>query len=303
LRRFPSDADPEGTVAAFAAAKVNLYLHIVGRRPDGYHLLDSLVGFVDIGDRLTVLPAASLAFEISGPAAAELGGASEENLVLRAARRLASEAGIVPAAAIRLEKNLPVSAGLGGGSSDAAAVLRALAALWRLPIDEAALCRLGLMLGADLPVCLYAHPAWVGGIGDEVEAVPDLPAAGILLANPRRKLPTAAVFAAWRGPFEAPGRFSPMPADAAGLARALSTCRNDLAEAAIDLVPEIALVLTALAGLDGALVARMSGSGASCFALFADRGAAGRACARLAQEQPQWWCAAGSLITGGAVSR
>jgi 4-diphosphocytidyl-2-C-methyl-D-erythritol kinase len=302
LPHLPSDAAPKTAVAAFAAAKVNLYLHIVGRRPDGYHLVDSLVGFADIGDRLVALPAASLSLEIGGPVAAELGTASTENLVLRAARVLASEAGVASGAAIRLEKNLPVAAGLGGGSSDAAAALRALSALWHLPIGEAALCRLGLMLGADLPVCLQARPAWVGGIGDEVDAVPDLPAAGILLVNPRRRLSTAAVFAARRGPFGMPGRFSPMPRDAAALAQALSACRNDLAEAAIGLVPEISQVLAALAGLEGALLARMSGSGSSCFALFIDRPAAEMAGTRLTREQPQWWCAAGTLVTGSALA-
>jgi 4-diphosphocytidyl-2-C-methyl-D-erythritol kinase len=291
------------TVAGFAAAKVNLYLHVIDRRADGYHLVDSLVGFADVGDRLTARRAASLALEISGPQATELGAAGEDNLVLRAARLLAVHAGIAPDAAIRLEKNLPVAAGLGGGSSDAAAALRALAALWRVPLGEAALCRLGLTLGADLPVCLHARPAWVGGIGDEVETVPDLPAAGILLANPRRRLPTAAVFAARRGPFGASGRFSPMPSDATGLARVLSGRRNDLAEAAIGLVPEIAAVLEALASLEGVLLARMSGSGASCFALFSDRAAAEKAGTRLAQAQPQWWCATGSLLTGGEVLR
>jgi 4-diphosphocytidyl-2-C-methyl-D-erythritol kinase len=299
-RRDPylGSSEPE-TVAAFAAAKVNLYLHITGRRADGYHLVDSLVGFADIGDRLATRSAVSLALEVSGPEAAELGAAGEENLVLRAARLLALHAGVAPGAAIRLEKNLPVAAGLGGGSSDAAAALRALVALWRVPIGEAALSRLALGLGADLPVCLYARSAWVGGIGDAIEPVPDLPPAGILLANPRRPLPTAAVFAARQGPFGLPGRFSPMPADAVGLARVLTSRGNDLAEAAIVLVPEIAAVLAALAGLDGALVARMSGSGASCFALFADRAAAAAAGARLAVAQPQWWCAAGSLIADG----
>jgi 4-diphosphocytidyl-2-C-methyl-D-erythritol kinase len=290
-------------VAAVAAAKVNLYLHIVGRRADGYHLVDSLVGFADIGDRVSVRSATSLTLETTGPAAAELDAAGEDNLVLRAARLLAAEAGIAAGAAIRLEKNLPVAAGLGGGSSDAAAALRALKALWQVPIEETALSRLGMKLGADLPVCLHAGPAWVAGVGDTVTAAADLPPAGILLANPRRKLPTSAVFAARQGPFGAAGRFLPMPADAAGLARALSTRRNDLGEAAIGLVPDIAAVLETLAGLDGALLARMSGSGASCFALFSDRSAAERACAKLAAAQPQWWCAAGRLITGSTVAR
>jgi 4-diphosphocytidyl-2-C-methyl-D-erythritol kinase len=284
-------------VAAFAAAKINLYLHITGRRADGYHLVDSLVGFADIGDRLSARSAASLTLAVSGTEAARL-GAGEDNLVLRAARLLAGHAGIAPNAAIDLEKNLPVAAGLGGGSSDAAAVLRALASLWQVAIGEGALRRLGLALGADLPVCLHAGPAWVGGIGDEIEPTPDLPAAGIVLVNPRRTLPTAAVFAARQGRFGAPARFSPMPADAARLARALAARGNDLTEAAIALVPEIAAVLAALAGLDGALLARMSGSGATCFALFAGRAAAKAARAKLAAAHPQWWCAAGSLIAG-----
>jgi 4-diphosphocytidyl-2-C-methyl-D-erythritol kinase len=288
-------------VAAFAAAKINLYLHITGRRADGYHFVDSLVGFADIGDRLSARSAASLTLAVSGARAAEL-GAGEDNLVLRAARLLAGHAGIAPNAAIHLEKNLPVAAGLGGGSSDAAAALRALASLWRVTIGEAALRRLGLALGADLPICLHAGPSWVGGIGEEVEPAPDLPAAGILLVNPGRKLSTAAVFAARDGPFGAPARFSPMPADAAGLAWALAPHGNDLTRAAIGLVPEIAAVLATLAGLGGALLARMSGSGASCFALFSDRATAEAARTQLAAARPQWWCAAGNLIAGGRVS-
>jgi 4-diphosphocytidyl-2-C-methyl-D-erythritol kinase len=283
-------------VAAFAAAKINLYLRVTGRRADGYHLVDGLVGFGDIGDRLWVERARSLSLSIGGPEAPELEAAGEDNLVLRAARRLAGHAGIAPRAAIRLEKNLPVAAGLGGGSSDAAAALRALAALWQIPIGEAELCRLGVALGADLPVCLYAGPAWVGGIGEMVEPVPDLPEAGLLLVNPRRKVSTAAVFAAWRGPFSAAARFSPMPADAAALAGALSSRGNDLAAAAIGLVPEIAAVLKALAGLDGALLVRMSGSGASCFALFSERAQAEMAHGELAAAYPNWWYAAGSLL-------
>jgi 4-diphosphocytidyl-2-C-methyl-D-erythritol kinase len=288
--------------AAFAAAKVNLYLHLTGRRADGYHLVDSLIGFADVGDRITVRRAASLSLEIGGPEAAALEAARDENLVLRAARHLARHAGIAPNAAIYLEKNLPVASGLGGGSSDAAAALRALAALWRLPIAEGGLRRLGLALGADVPVCLDARPAWVSGIGDGIEPAPDLPAAGILLVNPRRNLPTAAVFAARRGRLGAAARFSPMPKDAAGLAEALLTRGNDLTEAAVGLVPEIASVLAALSVLDGALLARMSGSGASCFALFADRAAAQVARVQLASAHPAWWSAAGGLIGGSERS-
>jgi 4-diphosphocytidyl-2-C-methyl-D-erythritol kinase len=286
------------TLTAFAPAKVNLYLHLIGRRPDGYHLLDSLVAFADLGDRITAEPAAKLSLEITGPEAASLSTLGRDNLVLRAARLLADHTGAARGAALLLEKNLPVAAGIGGGSSDAAAVLRLLAALWQLSIGEEALRGLGARLGADLPACLYGRAAWLGGAGEQIEPAPDLPEAGILLANPRQQLPTAAVFAARTGPFYQAGRFAPMPRDAAGLARALTARRNDLTDAAIGLVPEIGTVLGRLARLPGALLARMSGSGATCFAIFPDRSAAREARAALAAAEPQWWCAAGGLTAG-----
>jgi 4-diphosphocytidyl-2-C-methyl-D-erythritol kinase len=283
-------------VRAFAAAKVNLYLHLTGRRADGYHLLDSLVAFPDIGDNVTAEPAAGLSLEVAGPEAASLAGEVRDNLVLRAARLLADHTGTARGAALRLEKNLPVAAGIGGGSSDAAAALRALTALWGLSLGEQALCDLAQRLGADIPACLHAGPVWVGGIGERVEPAAGLPQAGILLANPRKELPTAVVFAARSGPFGEPGRFAPMPRDAVWLALALGSRRNDLTRAAIDLVPEIGAALARLAGLPGALIARMSGSGPTCFALFRDRAGAERACGALRSEEPGWWCAAGALV-------
>ncbi|MGH7045392.1 MAG: 4-(cytidine 5'-diphospho)-2-C-methyl-D-erythritol kinase [Stellaceae bacterium] len=290
------------TEAGFAPAKINLYLHVTGRRPDGYHLLDSLVAFTDIGDRVAASPAASLSLGLGGPQAAALATLGHDNLVLRAARLLADHAGIASGAALHLEKTLPVASGIGGGSSDAAATLRVLTRLWRIARDEDSLALLAERLGADLPVCLFARPAWVGGSGEQIEPAPELPTVGIVLANPGIALPTAAVFAARGGPFGAAGRFTPMPRDAAGLAAVLRTCRNDLTEAAIGIVPEIAAVLTALTRLPGALLARMSGSGATCFALFADRIAAERACAALSIVEPGWWCAAGGLVAGGVVA-
>jgi 4-diphosphocytidyl-2-C-methyl-D-erythritol kinase len=266
---------------------------VTGRRADGYHELDSLVAFADIGDRLDARPAADLSLTVAGPEAGSLAALGEDNLVLRAARRLGARAGIAAGALLHLEKNLPVAAGLGGGSSDAAAALRALAALWRLPTERAA--QVAPVLGADVPVCLYGRPAWVGGIGERITPAPGLPSAGLLLVNPRVALPTAAVFAARRGTFSGPGRFAPMPADAEGLAQALASRRNDLLEAAIGLAPAIGAVLARLDALPGALLARMSGSGATCFALFADRAAAARAGAALAAAEPGWWWAAGSL--------
>jgi 4-diphosphocytidyl-2-C-methyl-D-erythritol kinase len=290
-------------VAAFAAAKINLYLHVTGRRIDGYHLVDSLVAFADICDCLTAEPAATLSLQVSGPEAAGLAGVDDRNLVLQAARLLADHAGIATGAALRLEKNLPVAAGIGGGSSDAAAALRLLSRLWQISLGDRTLRALAARLGADVPACLYGRAVWVGGVGECLEPAAALPQAGILLANPRNQLPTAAVFAMRRGPFGAAARFETMPADAAALARMLMSRRNDLTEAATALMPEIRAVLSRLGRLPGALLARMSGSGATCFALFGDRAAAEQARAALAAAKPRWWCAAGGLVAEAQHSR
>ena len=285
-------------VAAFAPAKVNLYLHVTGRRDDGYHLLDSLIAFADVGDRLRAEPAESLSLVIDGPEAGDLAAVGDDNLVLRAARLLADRAGITAGAALHLDKHLPVAAGIGGGSSDAAAALLALKRLWRISLEDDALCALGASLGADVPACLYGRAVWVGGIGERLQPAGPLPEAGILLVNPRAGLPTAAVFAARRGPFGHAGRFAPMPGEASALARALMPCRNDLTEAAIGLVPEIAAVLARLGRSPGSLLARMSGSGATCFALFADHAAAEAARALVEAAEPRWWSAAGGFLSG-----
>ena len=289
-------------VAALAPAKVNLYLHVTGRRDDGYHVLDSLVAFADIGDRLRAEPATSLSLTVDGPEAADLAAVGDDNLVLRAARLLADRAGIAAGAALYLDKHLPVAAGIGGGSSDAAAALLALKRLWRISLADEALYALGARLGADIPACLYGRAVWVGGIGERLEPSGPLPEAGILFVNPRRALPTAAVFAARCGPFGHVGRFAPMPCKASALARALMPCRNDLTEAAIGLVPEIAAVLARLGRLPGSLLARMSGSGATCFALFANRAGAEEARAVVAAAEPRWWCAAGGFVSGASLA-
>lgn len=293
-------------LGTLAPAKINLYLHVLGRRPDGYHLLDSLVAFADIGDRLTVAPSGRLSLSLGGPEAASLAGLNGDNLVLRAAQRLlaasVTAAADAPAeetvgAALHLDKRLPVAAGIGGGSSDAAAALRLLRQLWRSPCDAAALTSLAATLGADVPACLAARPVWVGGIGEEIEPASGLPPAGVVLANPRMPLPTPAVFQARSGPFSPPGRFTPMPADAAGLAAVLAARRNDLTDAAVALVPEITAVLWRLGALPGTLLTRMSGSGATCFALFSAREAALTAARLLREAEPTWWIAGGALLT------
>jgi 4-diphosphocytidyl-2-C-methyl-D-erythritol kinase len=279
-----------------APAKLNLYLHVVGRRSDGYHLLDSLVAFAAVGDELTVAPASALTLAVTGPQAGALRNAPRENLVWRAAELLAARAGRAPAATLTLVKHLPVASGIGGGSSDAAAALRALDALWQLGLDNAALAALGATLGADVPVCLAAAASWLGGIGEDIVRAPALPAVTALLVNPGVALSTQAVFEARHGPFSGTARFVAMPETAAGLAALLSVRRNDLAPAAIGLVPEIGAVLERLGGLDGALLARMSGSGATCFALFAAADAAEAAAERLRAEQPRWWVSTGKLF-------
>ena len=234
---------------------------------------------------------------MSGPEAAALTGLDGDNLVMRAARAFAAHHGIKSGAALHLDKQLPVASGIGGGSSDAAATLRALARLWERPLDPAAV-EIAASLGADVPACLAAQPVWVGGIGERLDPLPDLPPLGIVLANPRRELPTAAVFRARQGAFTAGEQPRVAPRDVAALLALLKECRNDLTEAALSLQPEIATVLAALDALPDVRLARMSGSGATCFALFDGRAVAGRAAALLSRGEPRWWVRAGALLAG-----
>lgn len=279
-----------GGVTEAAPAKINLYLHVLGRRPDGYHRLDSLVTFADFGDELRAEPADDLSLRISGPFAPELTG-NTDNLVLKAARLLAADRG----ARLTLAKNLPVAAGLGGGSADAAAALRALRALWTLDVPGAALAALAFRLGADVPVCLAGRTTFVGGAGEDLAPAPQLPPAGVVLVNPGHELRTAEVFAAREGPFSGAGRFDSPPRDAAALAGVLTTRRNDLEPAAIRLVPAVEAVLAGLRASPGCRLARMSGSGATCFGLYDDRAAANQAAAWLGERERTWWIKAAVL--------
>ncbi|MEO5374451.1 MAG: 4-(cytidine 5'-diphospho)-2-C-methyl-D-erythritol kinase [Alphaproteobacteria bacterium] len=293
------------TVSVLAPAKVNLFLHVVGRREDGYHLLDSLVVFAGTGDRLDLRPADDLSLDITGPGAA-VPGLADDNIVLRAARRLAEAAGIAPRAAITLDKRLPVAAGVGGGSADAAATLRGLVRLWGLAVPEPDLAALGLALGADVPVCLRGQPTAVSGIGEHLASVPPLPPAWLVLVNPGRPLATPAVFrarAASGAPFSAAAPLTTSPVDAAALAAALDERRNDLTAAARALEPAVGEVLDRLERLDGCLLARMSGSGATCFGLFADETTARAAEATLTAARPDWWTVAAALVHSLSPSR
>lgn len=280
-----------------APAKVNLYLHVIGRRADGFHLLDSLIVFAGIGDTVEVRPSDALTFAVEGPMAAGV-PATDDNLVLKAAWALAAAAGIEAKADIRLIKRLPMAAGVGGGSADAAAALRALKRLWRIDIADATMAAIALGLGADVPVCLAGRAAFVGGIGEAIDPVPPLPRCWIVLVNPGVPAATPAVFKARQGAFSAPARFSEAPKDAAAFVALLRSRRNDLTAAALTVAPDIGKVLGALERCPGILLARMSGSGATCFGLFVDAGAATEAAFALNRGHPGWWAKAGSMETG-----
>jgi 4-diphosphocytidyl-2-C-methyl-D-erythritol kinase len=274
-----------------ARAKVNLYLRVTGRRADGYHLLDSLAVFADAKDIVTAGHAEDLTLDIRGAEAVALTG-EPDNLVLRAARALAEATGRAPKAAITLTKLLPVASGIGGGSADAAAALRVLDALWETGLDEAALEAIAAQLGADVPVCIASRPARMMGVGEILSAAPELPACGLLLANPRIALPTPQVFRARRGEFSPPAEMPARLADAAALAEWLRPLGNDLQDAALSLCAAIAEVLSAIAAQPGCLLARMSGSGATCFGLFATPAQAQAAAKALPAD---WWRHGGGL--------
>ena len=291
---------PEG--AGAAPAKINLCLHVTGRRPDGYHLLDSLVVFADVHDVVTAAPADTLTLSIGGPFGAGL-SAEPDNLVLRAARALAEAAGIEPLAALHLEKNLPVASGIGGGSADAAAALRVLSAFWNVDIGPDAMHRVAMTLGADVPVCLASEPCRMSGIGEQLGAAPHLPDFGIVLVNPGVAVATAAVFKARQGAFS--GALD-LPAlrgqwhDAAAVSHALGRFGNDLEAPAMLLCPAVAEVLDALRRKTPVLLARMSGSGATCFGLTATATEAVQVARSLADGGARngssgWWCWGGGL--------
>lgn len=275
------------TETALARAKINLALHVVGRRGDGYHLLDSLVVFAEVGDTVAAAPAEGLRLTVRGPQGGAL-TADEDNLCLRAARAMGPGG-----AAITLDKVLPVASGIGGGSADAAATLQVLARLWRRPLPDAAAV---LALGADVPVCLAGRPARMEGVGEVIRPLPPLPAAWLVLVNPGVAVATPAVFAALTRR-DNPGLPAALPrlATAADLAAFLMMQRNDLEAPAEALAPAITRARAALTAQPGCRMARMSGSGATCFGLFDDGLAAAAAAAAIRVAQPGWWVQAAEM--------
>lgn len=273
-----------------APAKLNLFLHVGDKRPDGYHALQSLVAFAEAADVLEIVPASELSLSLSGPFAAQI-PRGIANLVFQAARSLSELCSDAPSgAAIVLEKNLPVAAGIGGGSADAAATLRALNILWQLDRTEDDLVDLARALGSDVPACVLSRPCWMEGRGEHVSATGPLPPLDLVVVNPGVLLPTAAVFASLNArtgtsAMAPPGRIATLW----DLVAYLEDSGNDLEAPATHLQPDIDHVLEALHHEPGCVFAQMSGSGATCFGLFNDREYAEGAAGRIAQEHPHWW--------------
>ncbi|MDD2325655.1 MAG: 4-(cytidine 5'-diphospho)-2-C-methyl-D-erythritol kinase [Alphaproteobacteria bacterium] len=276
----------------FAPAKINLYLHVTGQRADGYHYLDSLVAFTSIGDTLRLEPADSFSFHLEGPRASELDGFDpQDNLAVRAMRLLAGTLQKPLDFKLTLVKNLPTASGIGGGSTDAAAALRLMAMREKMPLDAPLLHELAATLGQDVPCCLSGQTCYFREIGNVTDEGPTLPLCHILMANPGQALSTPTVYKARKGPFDPPNRLDTVPETVADLAMALKERTNSLAAPAIELCPAIAEVLYALASTEKCLLARMSGSGATCFGLYPDRHAAKQAAAHLYEVHPDWWVA------------
>ena len=278
-----------------APAKVNLTLRVLGRRADGYHDIESLAAFADVGDRLALTPGDALTLTVVGPSAAQT-GAEADNLVTEAARALAARIPGLCAGAFRLQKNLPVAAGLGGGSADAAAALRLLAQTNKLAPDDPRLRDAARATSADVPVCLDPRARLMRGIGEILSAPLPLPRLHALLVNPGVAVPTKLVFSGWR-PSANPIRALDSTADFAvpkmqneeQLLDWLVGEANDLETAAIALEPVIAEVLASLRAAAGCRLARMSGSGATCFALFASAAETATAGQTLRTQFPDWW--------------
>lgn len=295
------DTAPSAPIVEQAFAKINLNLHVNGRRRDGYHMIESLVAFADIADVLTFEDADDLSLAITGPFARRL-STGDENLVVQAVRSLAHGVSTIsPKAAITLRKNLPLAAGLGGGSADAAAALRGLARLSGETLSPHAVVQVAAAIGSDVPVCLLSSACFISGTGTLVEPVAQLPPVHVVLANPNVPVATQDVYQALGfeiGGVENVTRAAPPPGpfrDLDHLIQYLRETRNDLEPVSASLAFEIGDCIDALFAQSGCLLARMSGSGATCFGLFAGKQDAHAAGAAIREQQPDWWVTAGTL--------
>jgi len=285
-------------------AKVNLTLRVVGRRVDGYHDLESVVAFADCADRLTLTSGPELRLTASGPRAEEC-GATADNLVIKAARLLSERVAGLTLGEFTLDKHLPVAAGIGGGSADAAAALRLLAKANGLALDDERLIEAARLTGADVPVCLSSRACVMTGVGETLLPL-DLPKMPCLLVNPRLPVATSEVFAALglrngelrvgvADVIKAAAVWPKPGATSADWIDALGEGTNDLEAPALRIQPAIGDVLSALRDLPGMQLARMSGSGATCFAIFDSTEAAASGAQAIGRDQPGWWAHAGTL--------
>jgi 4-diphosphocytidyl-2-C-methyl-D-erythritol kinase len=282
-------------LATRAPAKINLTLHVLGRRADGYHELESLVAFAGTGDDLRLEPGAGLGLQASGPTAS-LAGSGADNLVLKAARLLADRVEGLQLGIFHLTKRLPVAAGIGGGSSDAAAALRLLARLNGLPLSHPALREAARLTGADVPVCLEPSARMMRGAGEELGPPVNLPRLFAVLVNPRVPVETPAVFKALGlQPGQALARGSHPAIERSTLVDRLQAARNDLESPALHIQPLIGDALGLLRRTRGCRLARMSGSGATVFGLYDDCEAAAAAAKAVGRARPDWWVKATSL--------
>lgn len=286
-------------LSVIAPAKINLYLHVTGRREDGYHLLDSLMVFADVADLITIHEASQFSFAIEGAYASAFSAADRDsgrdsrNLAVRAAYATAIHFKRKLDLRITLSKNLPLAAGIGGGSADAAAVIWGLIRFWDIkPPPMAVLMPLLLSLGADVPVCYLCHAAHVNGVGEVLHPVDDLPELNAVLVNPRQSCPTPEIFAAYKEggvDFSVANILPDNLADRQQLLNFIKKQRNDLQESAISKIPIIADAIKGLEGTRGAELVRMSGSGATVFALYPDAESATEAAEMIQSQKPSWW--------------
>lgn len=287
-----------GVIVETAPAKINLALHVTGRRADGYHELESLVVFAEVADELVAAPAESDTLRITGPFAAAI-GAGDANLVTRAmaAFRARWPGHVSTGLAVELRKNLPVAAGLGGGSADAAAALRLMASLGGADIGLAALVELALKLGADVPACVVSRPAEVRGVGEIITPLRSFPACHVVLVNPLVPVVTADVFRRLESRDNPPLPALPQPLTRpAQLGIWLAETRNDLEPPAISLLGVIGELIARMAGIEGCMLARMSGSGGTVFGLFGSGAQAHQAAHDLRARWPGYWVAAAPLL-------
>jgi 4-diphosphocytidyl-2-C-methyl-D-erythritol kinase len=278
-----------------APAKINLTLRVLGRRADGYHELESLVAFADIADALTLDPSAGDGIDISGPFASK-SGPIKDNLVLKSLNELRRRVVGLKGGRFLLEKNLPVAAGLGGGSADAAAALRLLARANGIALDDSRLLAAAQAVGADVPVCVESRPRTMRGVGELLSAPIELPSLPAVLVNPGTALTTREVFGHFRGAHDR-SDLAEVPAKSDALIEFLQQHDNDLTAAAIECAPIVGEVLVALRTAAGSKLVRMSGSGATCFALFGSRADAAAAAQRLRSERNDWWVQATTIGT------